>query len=226
MSVSTLKHTLSEMLERLKESPAAIAAVEAGSCVSAADMARETLLGARFLNEQSLRTKVRVGPSPIAGQGVFATADIEEGEIITCYPGDLITDKPKPGKQGGVIWGAHVPEEIRQMTVAMEDYAIMVDDSYSMLGLSSLDDNMAYVGHLMNDGAKLDGFGSIERYMEESAARANAGHDCLLGCHMVTVATRNITAGEEVLVTYAPRYWLRKQRRRVARVSRAFSSFL
>lgn len=224
---ATLERTLSNMLEKLMESPAALAAVEAGSSISPADMARETLLGARFLDEASL-CKVRVGPSLIAGKGVFAIRDIEEGEIVTCYPGDLITNKPTPGTgaSGGVIWGAHVPEEMRQMTVPMEDYAIMIDEEYSMLGLSSLDGNMAYVGHLINDGAMLNGFGSAERYMEESASRANAGHECLLGCHMVTVATRNIAADEEVLVTYSPRYWLRKQRRRVSRFSQALSSFL
>lgn len=37
-------------------------------------------------------SRSRVAPSTIngAGQGLFATRDIEAGELITCYPGDAV----------------------------------------------------------------------------------------------------------------------------------------
>ena len=55
--------------------------------------------------------------------------------------------------------------------------------------LRELDDDMAYVGHLINDGAKLSDFRSAADYMTASVALANAGHNSLLGCHTVSAAT-------------------------------------
>ena len=53
--------------------------------LSADEIAREALLTARLVTNLC---KVRLAPSTIrgAGDGLFAAVDIEEGEIITCYP--------------------------------------------------------------------------------------------------------------------------------------------
>ena len=56
-------------------------------------------------------TRARLGTEKsVAGIGVFATRDINAGELITCYPGDALVHSPTDG----VIWGAHVPEALQE----------------------------------------------------------------------------------------------------------------
>jgi len=142
-------------------------------------MANEVLLSARldlpFLN------RTMVGPSTIegAGRGLFATEDIAEGEVITCYPGDgllcqMPDDEADESEDGSgdeeeiysldvVLWGTHVPDKDRWDDDAVFDgtetkspltaYAVSVDDIYSVMGHPDLDFNPAYAGHYANDGA-------------------------------------------------------------------------
>ena len=67
----------------------------------------------------------------------------------------------------------------------------------------------SYLGHFANDGAANPPRRESElaAYTIESANKANAMHKSCEGCHMVTVATRDIKAGEEIFVTYGPEYW-------------------
>lgn len=215
-------------------------------------MVREVLLSSRlplpFLN----RTKL--GPSNIegAGRGLFATQDISEGEVITCYPGDLLLCEissvvDEDGKIECVaLWGNHVPMDDRwdddavfdgtESTPPLTEYACAQDDTYSNMGHPSLDDNPAYFGHFANDGAghlalaksnspetiaaslelgldvSEEGLGieeNIAAYVLKSFEVANGMHRAPDGeeSHVVTVATRDIKKGEEILVTYGPDYW-------------------
>lgn len=87
-----------------------------------------------------------------------------------------------------------------------------------------MDDDPAYYGHFANDGA---GYLALEictapslaiemgleeriaEYVSESEDLANAAHKPLEGGgHILTVATKDIKAGEEIMVTYGPEYWL------------------
>jgi hypothetical protein len=119
----------------------------------------------------------------------------------------------------------------------LTSYAVTVNDVYSVMGHPSLDDNPAYIGHFANDGAghlayeKQDSPDNIEAsvelgldtesidfavedniaaYVLRSFDVANAMHQPLDAdeLHMVTVATRDIKKGEEILVTYGPDYWI------------------
>ena len=71
--------------------------------------------------------RCRVTSSSIHGNGLFATRAIEEGELITFYPGDSVilwlggqrTEAGVPDETG-VIFGAHVPDEQRDVVVALE----------------------------------------------------------------------------------------------------------
>ena len=209
--------------------------------LSADEIAREALLTARLVTNLC---KVRLAPSTIrgAGDGLFAAVDIEEGEIITCYPADALMALP-PGADAAAsssgarsrltIWGQHVPADDRvQSTEEMEAYALSIDAIYSVVGLSSMRDDMAYVGHLANDGARLEGLGGpdmrllLPAYMQASQRRANAGHETVEGCHTLTIATRDVTAGEEIFVTYGPKYWMNKLRRRNDRIGQVLAGFL
>lgn len=123
-----------------------------------------------------------------------------------------------------------------EFTPPLTSYVLSVDDAYSIMGLPSFDDNPAYYGHFANDGAGhmalekansqnniqaalelgLDTQGGIDvedniaAYVLKSCEVSNAMHlppDKALS-HMVTVATRDILEGEEILVTYGPDYWV------------------
>ena len=220
-----LRSALKATFAQLVVSPAAMQGE-----VSAEDIARESLLSARFVRPEQL-CRVRVAPSPIAGVGVFATSPLAKGELVTCYPGDAVTYMlPDSAARDtkGVIWGLHVPDQLRHLTPEMDAYALRCGERYGVIGLRALDDNPAYVGHLVNDAARmrLRSFDSAEEYMAESMALANAGHVDLEGCHTATIATKAIAEGEEVLVSYGPNYWRSKQRRTLEQVSQIISSFL
>ena len=89
-------------------------------------------------------------------------------------------------------------------------YILQVSEEYAVLGLPSLDENPAYSGHFANDGAKPPQSESqISTYVLESNDLANAMHIPFEECQMITVATRNIQQGEEILVTYGPEYWVK-----------------
>lgn len=214
LTETTLQHQLRGALDKTVASPAVVAAATehetAGSGVSADDIARESLLCCRFMKFPD--SKLSIEPSEIAGVGVFAAADIALGEVITCYPGDAVTyrlpQSPSSKQQDaegirGVIWGLHVPQRLRRLAKRDDDYALKVDETYGIIGLRALGtDDLAYAGHLINDGASLGDFGwSAEEYMRASVEKANAGHKALLGCHTATIATRDIAEGEELLVT-------------------------
>ena len=228
----------------------------------------ETLLSSRldlpFLN------RAVVGPSKIegAGRGLFATEDIKEGDVITCYPGDALLCELQLTEDEGdlkdsvdfmddeseavvdevVLWGTHVPKSDRwdddtvfdgsESNPPLTSYAVTMNNVYSVMGHPYLDDNPAYIGHFANDGAghlayedpdsprnmeaslelgldtESSEFGvtdNIAAYVLKSFDVANAMHqplDSANELHMVTVAVRDITKGEEILVTYGPDYWI------------------
>ena len=62
----------------------------------------------------------------------------------------------------------------------------------------------------MEEGAErgLPAEGAVERYLAASTARRNAENTDLDGLHMVSVATCDIPAGDEIFVTYGADYWL------------------
>jgi len=131
---------------------------------------REVLLSSRL--DLPFLHRTTIGPSNIdgAGRGLFAAEDIMDGEVITCYPGDvLMYDVPSSydDEDGCVesiaLWGAHVPEQHvwdddavfdgTESQPPLTSYVLSVDDHYSVMGHPSLDDNPAYYGHFANDGA-------------------------------------------------------------------------
>lgn len=116
-------------------------------------------------------------------------------------------------------------------TRPLVDYALYVCDMYSVLGNPLLDSNPAYSGHFANDygghhaigGLRADvgndndnGIGnssssieeSIVAYVDESIKMANAQNSVLEDSHMVTIATRDISEGDEIFVTYGMNYWM------------------
>ncbi len=235
LTEAELRSELAELRGRLAASPAILEdavrhASEGPSCLTADDLACESLLCSRFVCGLG---KVCVKPSTIpgAGNGVFACEDIDVDEIITCYPGDAVTYGAAASSSRGTYWGAHVPDELRVITPEDEDYALSVEAGYAVVGLKQLDADMSYVGHLVNDGAAiLRGLGPEialvqgPAYMRASERAMNAGHSHLDRCHVVVTATRPIARGEECFVSYGPRYWTSRLMRRNAYVGAVLSS--
>mmetsp|Transcript_23155 Transcript_23155/g.35118 ORF Transcript_23155/g.35118 Transcript_23155/m.35118 type:complete len:260 (-) Transcript_23155:306-1085(-) len=167
-------------------------------------IARMSLLYKRLPNLSLNRTFI--GPSKIAGRGLFARFNCKKGDLLTCYPGDALVISPDDEEEWVILWGDHVNEtrEIEELL----GYIIHACDDFGVLGSPSLDQDPAYFGHFANDGASMPlTEASLGVYVIDSNEKANAMHESLDDCHMVTIATRDIAAGEEILVTYGPDYW-------------------
>jgi len=134
-----------------------------------------------------------------------------------------------------VIWGAHVDEVDRWDEDAvfngheegrggiderpLTDYALWVCEFYSVLAMPLLDTDPAYSGHFANDAAghlAINGSGGVNvgveegiaAYVNESIKLSNAHLEVLEDSHMVAIARRDISEGEEIFVTYGMNYWM------------------
>eukprot|EP00929_Paragymnodinium_shiwhaense_P105874 TRINITY_DN70933_c0_g1_i1.p1 TRINITY_DN70933_c0_g1~~TRINITY_DN70933_c0_g1_i1.p1 ORF type:complete len:239 (-),score=6.60 TRINITY_DN70933_c0_g1_i1:414-1130(-) len=189
---------------------------------------RERLLCRRFSVPLQ---RVHVGPSAIHGQGVFTLRDVKAGEVLTLYPGDAV--RSYPVTEGGigdardaVVFGDHLPAHLRNRNDVLHDlssYCYDVDGYYSIVGFPSLADDIAYVGHMCNDSASLPSLVQMsegdcepddyERHIEdtvywsESKGGQNADFVNLHDAHVAIVAKRDISAGQEVLLSYGLSYW-------------------
>ena len=165
--------------------------------------------------------RCHIGPStlPGAGTGLFASRDICAGELITLYPGDALLywkhgrEAPSSRICSGVIFGAHIPEEekdtARVTGESARQYEVCASSTLSCVGDPRRDSDPAYMGHFANDGAMCDLSGQDQSaYREASKRSANADHVTLEGCQLATQATRDITSGVEIFVSYGEGYWL------------------
>ena len=150
-------------------------------------------------------SRVEIKPSLIsnAGKGVFATMDCKEGELLTCYPGDVLL-------QNSGFTG--LPDDLKndedKLQSRLSRYCIGVTDDYAIMGLPELDQDMAYVGHMINDAARPPVTeADLENYTTESDRLANAEIVSLEDLHMVAIATRDIKKGEEIYGSYGIQYW-------------------
>ena len=171
-------------------------------------LAREWMLNSRVEGLRINRSILRI-EGAVSGYGLFATRDIEPGELISCYPGDVLMYHPTDG----ILFGGHVPKSIREVELVdgWLDYSLAEDDDYAVVGIPDLNQDPAYLGHFANDGARLLGVdeGAADDYVAASERARNAQHvDVADGLHMVTLATRHIRRGEEIFVSYGEEYWM------------------
>ena len=175
------------------------------------------LLSTRFPDLSLNRCYIANSTILEAGNGVFAKRDIDEGELITLYPGDaVLIDNHKENDDAvmAVMFGSHIKQEDRSFdrvtTTFARSYEMEINDNTSIIGDPNLGDYAAYLGHFMNDGASLASFDeySRERYSRESLSKCNAAVLVFEGAHMGAVATKRIPKGEEVFLSYGEGYWL------------------
>ena len=173
---------------------------------------------------------VEVRPSPIHGNGVFATRNINAGEFLTFYPGDALIYKPS-GKdiighfgprKGFVPAGLDIPSNIssyfryyssryiRAFGSAKQDlesnikngYWYDIDDNYSIYGDPSFTDNQWYIGHIINDAINI-GNSNINHCRKYNSYFRNLG----AGLGVAVIAKENIKKDQEVLISYGNEYW-------------------
>ena len=126
-------------------------------------------------------------------------------------------------------FGKHVSEEEQRSPALFlrkdnaRDYEISVQKRLSIVGDPARSSDPAYLGHLANDAGYLAGTDAVAReaYSRAVAQGANAAHLGLEGCVFGTFATRDIAAGEEVLVSYGEGYWLSRAETAAARAASA-----
>jgi hypothetical protein len=163
-----------------------------------------------------------VAPSTVvqAGMGLFASRDITETEMITLYPGDALIQWN--GKSGvgdfssdvSVMFGNHIQGDSRDARRVTSDaargYEVKVRDTHSIVADPNLTHDAAYLGHMANDACALLGRSNACRtaYSQETANRHNAELYLIEGCHYAAIASKNVTKGEEIFVSYGENYWL------------------
>mmetsp|Transcript_40455 Transcript_40455/g.47339 ORF Transcript_40455/g.47339 Transcript_40455/m.47339 type:complete len:323 (+) Transcript_40455:56-1024(+) len=161
-----------------------------------------------------------IAPSTIAkaGRGLFASRNVQEEELITLYPGDALLkwEKGVGNFSGdvGVTFGIHIQGSDRDANRVSTDearsYEIKLWTNHSLVADPLRIDDAAYSGHMINDGSFLLSKSNSSRtlYSRETFKRHNAAFHLLEGCHLAVIATRAISKGDEILVSYGEAYWL------------------
>lgn len=139
------------------------------------------------------------------GRGVFATRDIKKGEVATLYPIHAYINSNSKGRgriTGGVAY----------------DWAYCLTHSPTK-AIHQGDKDEAeplFLGHLFNDF-----YPTVEDFKDKKNLRKNLIKYCLhgfayenttfeMGKHFIMMkASKDIKAGEELLVGYSPTYWAR-----------------
>jgi SET domain-containing protein len=164
--------------------------------------------------------KVKKAPSSIHGNGVFATCDIKQGEIITLFPCHILErvsykDRKSTGTctlASEAVSSAFGPGYTCSSDPRLEDYRFsFATGNYNIVGHPALDDDPSYMGHFINDAAKpTEDIMSVQIYINVSMAKRNCVMKTVEGFVAAVVAVRDIKAGEEILMTYGAGYWTSK----------------
>jgi hypothetical protein len=140
------------------------------------------------------------------GNGLFATRDINPGEIVTFYPVHQVgfTDKNNSDKN-----------QILGLTSELyPDYQLLIDESLSIFGIPDIHNDDQFLGHMINDpidhvdSTDLNAF--ITRYMLCAMHKSNVKPRKFGGLWVGFEATKLIPSGSEVLFPYLTRFWFHK----------------
>jgi len=158
--------------------------------------------------------KVVINKSKIHGNGLFAKVPIKKGDIITLYPCDILAYFPEANrdKPDHIIAYMFSDDSIKDVFYEnkkyYKDYQLVVNESYSIIGIPEICDNPAYLGHICNDGARGHSEKDKKIYETVSVLKSNAYFKNICDCMMAIVAIRDINIDEEILVTYGHGYWM------------------
>lgn len=161
--------------------------------------------------------KVKMKASSIHGQGVFAKQKISKGELITIYPAHFVGIHPggcrNPGCLGMMNSTLAEKHGMKPTEFVRTSYTFDVSYHYTICGHPHLIDNPAFLGHMINDGAKGHSTRTMRNqkdllvYNKVSLALRNAEFISIGGSCVLIVATKEIYIEEEILVSYGYSYW-------------------
>ena len=158
-------------------------------------------------------------PSDIHGTGLFATRDLEMGTLVTLYRPDLTVDDT--GKALMIDEAdAYFQDFQKAQAPGSRQYFVFppgvktsaIPDRCPRFWVAANPAKEAvpgFLGHLANDGASCADDGDVERYLAESAEKANACLVPLCVPLMGLVLAEDVRKGDELLVTYGYDAWLR-----------------
>lgn len=173
-----------------------------------------SLLRGRLDDLHLSRCTVLPSTIPGAGNGLFATRDIDSGELVTLFPGDAILFRDGEMEEVTGVMLGNLPRQAGSLSLtddAARAYEIRSSNKHSIVGDPSRTDDFAYLGHIANDGAILTKGDDKSRtvYSSESAKAANAAfQDIHEGCHFGLFALQPIPKSREIFVSYGEGYWL------------------
>jgi hypothetical protein len=174
-----------------------------------------SLLRGRLDDLHLARCNIMPSTIPGSGNGLFATRNIEKGELVTLFPGDAILFRDGELEEvTGALFGILPRQDGSSISLtddAARAYEIRSSSKHSIVGDPSRTDDFAYLGHIANDGAILTKGDDLSRtvYSSESAQAANvAFQDVHEGCHIGLFALQPIPKGREIFVSYGEGYWL------------------
>ncbi len=158
-------------------------------------------------------------PSDIHGTGLFATKDLEMGTLVTLYRPDLTVDDTGKALMIDQEDATYFQDFQKAQAPGSRQYFVFppgvktsaIPDPCPRFWVAA---NPAkapikgFLGHLANDGASCADDSDVERYLAESAEKANACLVPLCIPLMGLVLAEDVSAGEELLVTYGYDAWL------------------
>lgn len=156
---------------------------------------------------------VRLGESRVHGRGVFTTRKFSKGEILTGYPGDIVTceiGKTPPMRKGCTSerYRKRFGEENIESKARDPTYRFDLDEKCSIVGCPEFDEEPCFLGHFINDGAKPgESKKSVKKYEKLSLEATNCLILSIKNCTVVVVATRDIEKDEELFTHYTAKYW-------------------
>jgi hypothetical protein len=159
--------------------------------------------------------KVEARPSPVHGTGVFATQDINKGELATLYPGDAVLDVVGHGK-AKVATSDRLLDfcdnslpKLKEILKNQREYRCNVTETVGIYGFPGFAEDPTYLGHMINDGAKASKDPrSIPIYMAVTKKKSNCKfHMCVKNRHVAILATRDVSKGRELFISYGWAYW-------------------
>ncbi len=184
-----------------------------------------------YTKHHNIDQKCEIKTSTIHGNGIFANCDILEGEIITLYPVHGVCVCPS-GERGdharlGMVGAFDIFNNIQYRNPTIEDYHVYgMNHSKYIFTIGYPEITNGFIGHIANDGVKVktNVFNPRQKqiYLNCASERNNARflrlndenlHKGLkgIGQYITSVtATKNISQGEEILVTYGYEYWVNK----------------
>ena len=155
---------------------------------------------------------VRIGPSSLHGDGVFAQRDLKRGDLITLHPCHYISINM--GKDGSAWLKSKVdlPTVTMLLSKLLFQYSAKVEGTcLSIAADPTIPATPAACAHLINDGATLEtrefDYHLLHKYVVDSTNAQNSHFVTLGGVSVAAVASRDIRRGDEIFTAYGAMFW-------------------